>query len=196
MPAVRATSDSVMADQSRVISRSRIASSTSHAAGPATPRRKEAASQARQYRLERSPARYLYHLEVRFGRSAVRAAPVLGDVVPAGPRLDAVLRPSLSLVVLESALDAAEQFVVTHLFAPTSSKSTFRAPRSLDSTSHRESPATVCRPETLPWHHLGLVVGVIADWALVGGRHCAAPCCASSFSRRRGCRLTLVMSPS
>src|ERR1700691_4357127 len=137
MPAVRATSDSVMADQSRVISRSRIASSTSHAAGPATPRRKEAASQARQYRLERSPARYLYHLEVRFGRSAVRAAPVLGDVVPAGPRLDAVLRPSLSLVVLEPALDAAEQFVVTHLFAPTSSKSTFS--RTAQSGQHQSS---------------------------------------------------------
>src|SRR5699024_8200072 len=53
----------------------------------------------------------LDHLEVGLRGTAVGAGPVVGDVVPAGPGLDAVLRPALGLVVLESALQAAVQLV-------------------------------------------------------------------------------------
>ena len=65
----------------------------------------------------RSRPRDLHHLEVRLGRTAVRAAPVLGDVVPAGARGDAVFGPALGFVVFEAALHADEQLVVvvTHV---------------------------------------------------------------------------------
>src|ERR1700733_3589906 len=55
-----------------------------------------------------------HHLEVRLRGAAVRAAPVLRDVGPAGAGRDAVFRPPLGLVVLEAALHADEQFVVVH----------------------------------------------------------------------------------
>src|SRR4029077_8611277 len=57
-----------------------------------------------------SRARELHHLEIGFRRAAVRAAPVVGNVVPPGARGDAILGPALGLVVLESALHADEQF--------------------------------------------------------------------------------------
>src|SRR4051812_26887170 len=78
-----------------------------------------------------------YHLEVRFRRAAVRATPVLGDLIPAGTRCDTVLQPALFLVVLESALHADEQLVVTHTHCLTPSKSTFS--RTAQSGQHQSS---------------------------------------------------------
>src|SRR6478735_2806408 len=52
----------------------------------------------------------LDHLEVRLRRTTVRAAPVVGDVVPPGSGCDAVLGPPLGFVVLEAALHTDEQF--------------------------------------------------------------------------------------
>src|SRR5690349_21599386 len=54
----------------------------------------------------------LHHLEVRLGGSAVGAAPVVGDVVPAGAGRDAVFGPAFGLVVLESTLHADEQLEI------------------------------------------------------------------------------------
>src|SRR6476469_6977113 len=152
MPAARATSDSVIDDQSRLSSNSRIPSriesrsSTRDASAyemrcalleprrslPAlraggTPTRGPksrglvtratvslpVASLAQDlFRSPRPPsrARDLHHLEIGFRRAAVRAAPVVGNVVPPGARGDAILGPALGLVVLESALHADEQF--------------------------------------------------------------------------------------
>src|SRR5262245_26609484 len=79
----------------------------------------------------------LHHLEVGLGRAAVRATPVVGNVVPPGARGDAVLGPAVGLVVLESALHADEQSVVTHCFTPISAKSTFS--RTAQSGQHQSS---------------------------------------------------------
>src|SRR6476661_9228872 len=187
MPAARATSDSVIDDQSRLSSNSRIPSriesrsSTRDASAyemrcalleprrslPAlraggTPTRGPksrglvtratvslpVASLAQDLfpslRSPRPPSRVrdLHHLEIGFRRAAVRAAPVVGNVVPPGARGDAVLGPALGLVVLESALHADEQSVVTHRFASSffreiSSKSTFS--RTAQSGQHQSS---------------------------------------------------------
>src|SRR5271156_2917649 len=141
MPAARATSASVIADQSRLPSSSRIASSTE------SRRRARDASAYGTLRIcatltplapllfiaalyivaggSGSRAGDCHHLEVRLRGAAVRAAPVLGDVVPAGAGRDAVLRPPLGLVVFEATLHADEQFVVAHFVASRISKSGF-----------------------------------------------------------------------
>src|SRR6476661_8227545 len=100
-----------------------------------------------------SRARDLHHLEIGFRRAAVRAAPVVGNVVPPGARGDAILGPALGLVVLESALHADEQFewvglrfaqaltaghfIAPSLFSEISSKSTFS--RTAQSGQHQSS---------------------------------------------------------
>src|SRR6476469_7083781 len=195
MPAARATSDSVIDDQSRLSSNSRIPSriesrsSTRDASAyemrcalleprrspPAlraggTPTRGPksrglvtratvslpVASLAQDlFRSPRPPsrARDLHHLEIGFRRAAVRAAPVVGNVVPPGARGDAILGPALGLVVLESALHADEQFewvglrfaqaltaghfIAPSLFSEISSKSTFS--RTAQSGQHQSS---------------------------------------------------------
>src|SRR4051812_16520685 len=131
MPAALATSESVTDDQSRVISMSRMPSriesrkSTRDASAYGTRGAVRRSSgvltwarvtviSRRFARPRRSRTGNLDHLEVRFGCAAVRATPVLGDVVPAGARCDAVLRPPLLLVVGESALHADEKLVVAH----------------------------------------------------------------------------------
>src|SRR6185437_2729906 len=135
MPAAFATSDSVIADQSRVSSNSRMPSkiesrsSTRDASAygmrcavlepfrsPRAPKSRGLVTRATVSLPVASLARpmsrpcNLHHLEVGLGRAAVRAAPVVGNVVPPGARGDAVLGPALGLVVLESALHADEQF--------------------------------------------------------------------------------------
>src|SRR6476661_5802864 len=198
MPAARATSDSVIDDQSRLSSNSRIPSriesrsSTRDASAyemrcalleprrslPAlraggTPTRGPksrglvtratvslpVASLAQDLfpslRSPRPPSRVrdLHHLEIGFRRAAVRAAPVVGNVVPPGARGDAILGPALGLVVLESALHADEQFewvglrfaqaltaghfIAPSLFSEISSKSTFS--RTAQSGQHQSS---------------------------------------------------------
>src|ERR1700754_3903234 len=139
MPAAFATPDSVIADQSRVSSNSRMPSkiesrsSTRDASAygmrcavlepfrsPRAPQSRGLVTRATVSRpvasLARPPSRpcNLHHLEVGLGRAAVRAAPVVGNVVPSGGRGEAVLGPALGLVVLEAALHADEKPVVTH----------------------------------------------------------------------------------
>src|SRR6478672_9529972 len=198
MPAARATSDSVIDDQSRLSSNSRIPSriesrsSTRDASAYEMrcallePRRSLPALRAGgtptrgpksrglvtratvslpvtllaqdlfpSLRSPRPPsrARDLHHLEIGFRRAAVRAAPVVGNVVPPGARGDAILGPALGLVVLESALHADEQFewvglrfaqaltaghfIAPSLFSEISSKSTFS--RTAQSGQHQSS---------------------------------------------------------
>src|SRR6478672_13230139 len=198
MPAARATSDSVIDDQSRLSSNSRIPSriesrsSTRDASAYEMrcallePRRSLPALRAGgtptrgpksrglvtratvslpvtslaqdlfpSLRSPRPPSRVrdLHHLEIGFRRAAVRAAPVVGNVVPPGARGDAILGPALGLVVLESALHADEQFewvgllfaqaltaghfIAPSLFSEISSKSTFS--RTAQSGQHQSS---------------------------------------------------------
>src|SRR6476620_376080 len=177
MPAAFATSDSVIADQSRVSSNSRMPSKIEsrsntrdasaygmrcaalepfrsppglRAGGTRTrgPKSRELVTRATVSlpiaSLAQPPSRpcNLHHLEVGLCRAAVRAAPVVGNVVPPGVRCDVVLGPALGLVVLESALHTDEQSVVTHCFASSffceiSSKSTFS--RTAQSGQHQSS---------------------------------------------------------
>src|SRR3954464_10122949 len=142
MPAAFATSDSVIDDQSRVSSISRMPSriesrsstrdasaygtrcAVRRSAGVFTPARVIAIPPS--LRSPRSRPRQLYHLEVRLRRAAIGTAPVLGDVVPAGAGGDAVLGPAPLLVVLEATLHAHEQLErLTHVATPISSKSIF-----------------------------------------------------------------------
>jgi len=60
----------------------------------------------------------LDHEEVGLRRTAVRAGPVVGDVVPAGARRDPVVRPPECLVVFESALHTLKQSVPAHRIVP------------------------------------------------------------------------------
>src|SRR5882757_1499003 len=169
MPAALATSDSVIDDQSRVKSMSRMPSriewrsrtrdASANGTRCADPPPVGApligsgigatlslpvAALAQAIVITRRSARpgksrpgNLDHLEVRLGRAAVRAAPVLRDVVPTGAGCNAVLGPPLLLVVLESTLHAHEQLVVIHCFTPISSKSIFS--RTAQSGQHQSS---------------------------------------------------------
>src|SRR6478609_4112835 len=198
MPAARATSDSVIDDQSRLSSNSRIPSriesrsSTRDASAYEMrcallePRRSLPALRAGgtptrgpksrglvtratvslpvtslaqdlfpSLRSPRPPSRVrdLHHLEIGFRRAAIRAAPVVGNVVPPGARGDAILGPALGLVVLESALHADEQFewvglrfaqaltaghfIAPSLFSEISSTTTFS--RTAQSGQHQSS---------------------------------------------------------
>src|SRR6476469_1478590 len=139
IPAALATSESVIDDQSRISRRSRMPSriesrsSTRDASaydtrgavgrsrGALTPATvmvisRRFARPGRSFpRQGRSRTGHLDHLEVRLGRAAIGTAPVLRNVVPPSARDDAVLRPPLLLVVLESTLHADEQLVLVGL---------------------------------------------------------------------------------
>src|SRR6478735_825539 len=179
IPAALATSESVIDDQSRISRRSRMPSriesrsSTRDASaydtrgavrrsrGALTPAtvmviarvfaRPRPVISHRFARQGRSRTGHFDHLEVRLGRAAIGTAPVLRNGVPPSPGGDAVLRPPLLLVVLESTLHADEQLVLVgllfaqaliavHLNTPIASKSTFS--RTAQSGQHHSSGTT------------------------------------------------------
>src|ERR1700687_4067898 len=216
-PAARATSASVIDDQSRVRSNSRMPSriesrsSTRDASAYGTrcavrPR----ACPVTRATLTPSGARVnttsracdLDHLEIGLGRAAVGAAPVVGNVVPPGARGNAVVRPAQRLVVLEAALHALEQFVVGH--CPNTSRPCRLAVRSrlFPGLHNRAAPVVGdLLPRGAGWKAFaggafGFVVDVVAHRAPVAGHQAAAvPYRARIFSRPRGLRVPRVMSP-
>src|ERR1700722_15750947 len=150
---MRRSSASLRSASSPAYPMRRSSASLRSASSPAYPMRRSSAS----LRSASSPARPsrsrtcdFHHLEVGFRGTEARAAPIFGTFVPAGAGRDAVFRPNQRLVVLEAALDAAEQFVVTHFVTSIVSKSSFRVLRIPGSGKRPSRSGPVAGQDLLP----------------------------------------------